>query len=159
KVAVGCYRFYRIGTTAEALLPVSWTVWGRARPCNLAYRSGRWRGVRLGLREARILRRLAREKEEGQQERPNQSSSHRVLEHRRVIHLAPDGVLGLEPAADQVRGKRTEAENQRVEQSLGAGADVLGEELVYEDVHRSEEESVANAVDDINHDGRHLLGK
>ena len=63
-----------------------------------------------------------------------------------------------EVGADEVARDRADAEDQGVEQALRARADVFGEELVDEDVHRGEEEGVADAVQDVDRDGQGRLG-
>ena len=58
---------------------------------------------------------------------------------------------------DEVGHQRAEAENHQVEQPLRAGARVLREELVHEDVDRREEERVADAVEHVDQDDELLV--
>jgi hypothetical protein len=68
-------------------------------------------------------------------------------------------------AADQGREQEAghhiaDPQDQQVEQALGAGADVLGEHRVDEDIDRGEEEGVADPVQQLHrHDHRDAVGE
>ena len=89
---------------------------------------------------------IRRVEEQSQDDRPEQGRAHRVLEDRVVVQLVADLVDHPQLPADQVGDERPDAEDQHVEQPLGARPHVLREELVHEDVHGGEEERVADAV-------------
>src|SRR6186997_1260387 len=74
-----------------------------------------------------------------------------VLDHLRrlTVHGFCDRMQGLQLWPNEEGRKRSQPKDQHVEQSLGARSDVLREVLVHEDVERREEESVANAVEDL----------
>lgn len=73
-----------------------------------------------------------------------------------------DGAIGggqfaLKGDEDPFGGEVAEAENEEVEEGLGAGTDVFGEGRVDEDVEGGKEEGVADAMEDLDGDDHGLI--
>lgn len=95
---------------------------------------------------------------EGEEEGRDESEACGVEEKFAIV----DGAIGgsefaLEGDEDPFGGEVAEAEDEKVEEGLGAGADVFGEGGVDEDIEGGEEEGVADAVEDLNGDDHGLI--
>src|SRR5581483_7384674 len=80
--------------------------------------------------------------EYGQDRRPEGAESQRIEEQRGEVDLLGRRVRQVIPegAPERIADQGSQAEDQEVEQALGAGPHVLREVLIDEDVHRCEEE-------------------
>ena len=99
---------------------------------------------------------LGRVEEQRQQQCADDRGVHAVLEHDSV-KMRFAGVFLQQPAAGEVGHERPDAEDEHVEQPLGAAANVFGEVLVHEDVDGGEEEGVADAVEQDHGEHGYLL--
>ena len=94
--------------------------------------------------------------EDRQDGRREQSERQRDEEKQRVIDTALSPFCfcecRLQALPEETPDERPQSQDQQVEQALGAGADILREILVNENVDRGEEERIREAVNDIAED-------
>src|SRR5438477_9728145 len=67
--------------------------------------------------------------------------------------------MGFELRPQNIPDERTQAQNQEVEQPLGARASVLWKEFIHKDIDGCKEECIANAVEENACDDRNLVRK
>jgi len=113
---------------------------------------GSGRSVQLGLAFS------GRVEKREEQKRREQRETHRHKEQPPEIRHAVFGENRLqEVRTDRIGGERADAQNHHVEQPLGAGAGVLREMFIHEDIDRGEEKRVADAVQYLDEDDQFLL--
>ena len=101
-------------------------------------------------------RSLCGPEEHGQQQHRDDGHASGNHEQRAIVDDPGGriGPLGHHRREEVIRGDDADAEDQEIEQPLGAGAHILRECRIDEDVHGCEEEGVADAVQQLDGDDR-----